>query len=64
MIQITPQMRICQKRLSTGRFAWWPTDATAPTFGMDAHQLQSLLWNAQSANAEAAALWRPITPVG
>src|SRR5277367_2946635 len=23
---------LCQKRLSTGRFAWWPTDAKPPTF--------------------------------
>jgi transposase len=38
---------LCQKRLSTGRFAWWPTDAKPPTFGLDAHQLQSLLWNAK-----------------
>jgi transposase len=55
---------LCQKRLSTGRFAWWPTEAKSPAFGLDAHQLQSLLWNAQPANAQAVPLWRPITPAG
>jgi len=34
---------LCQKRLSVGKFSWWPTDAKPPTFGLDAHQLQSLL---------------------
>jgi hypothetical protein len=46
------------------RFAWWPTDAKPPTFGLDAHQLQSLLWNAKPANADAAPMWRPIAPAG
>jgi hypothetical protein len=52
---------LCQKRLSTGRFAWWPTDAKPPTFGLGAHQLQSLLWNAKPASTQAVPLWRPIT---
>ena len=55
---------LCQKHLSTRRFAWWPADAKPPAFGLDAHQLQSLLWNAQPANAQAVPLWRPITPAG
>jgi hypothetical protein len=44
--------------------SWWPTDARPPTFGLDAHQLQSLLWNAKPVNAHAAPMWRPITPAG
>jgi hypothetical protein len=28
---------LCQQRLSPWRFAWWPTDAKPPTFGLDAH---------------------------
>jgi hypothetical protein len=55
---------LCQKRLSSGRFGWWPTDAKPPTFGLDAHQLQSLLWNAKVASSQAVPLWRPITPAG
>jgi transposase len=55
---------LCQKRLSVGRFSWWPADAKPPAFGLDAHQLQSLLWNAKPGHAQAAPLWRPLTPAG
>ena len=55
---------LCQKRLSVGKFSWWPTNAEPPTFGLDARQLQSLLWNAKPANAQAVPLWRPIVPAG
>ena len=54
---------ICQKRLSSGRFGWWPTQAPQATFGLDAHQLQSLLWNANPTQTQAAPLWRRLTPV-
>jgi transposase len=53
---------LCQKRLSAGRFSWWPTQAEAPAFGLDAHQLQSLLWNADPTQTAAAPLWRRVTP--
>ena len=33
-------------------------------FGLDAYQLQSLLWNAKPASAQAAPLWRPIMRAG
>jgi hypothetical protein len=56
--------KLTEATLSTGRFAWWPTEAKSPAFGLDAHQLQSLLWNAQPANAQTVPLWRPITPAG
>ena len=54
---------LCQKRLSQGRFSWWPTDAKPPTFGLDAHQLQSLLWNAKPASSHVVPLWRPMNSV-
>jgi transposase len=38
---------LCQKRLSVGKFSRWPADARPPIFGLDAHQLQSLHWNAK-----------------
>jgi transposase len=53
---------LCQKRLSEGRFRWWPTGAEPPTFGLDAHQLQCLLWNGDPSRAATAPLWRRITP--
>ena len=36
---------LCQKRLSQGRFGWWPSGGQQPTLGLDVHQLQLLIWN-------------------
>jgi len=35
---------LCQKRLSKGRFAWWP-DTGAKLRLLAADELQSLIWN-------------------
>lgn len=51
---------LCQKRLSSGRLAWWPR-AGSPLTQLDALQLQSLLWNGAVAPA-AAPPWRSVTP--
>jgi transposase len=53
---------LCQKRLSSGRYRWWP-DATAPLAALDALQLQSLLWNGPVGSAGAPP-WRSVTPAG
>jgi hypothetical protein len=53
---------LCQKRLSQGRFGWWPMVGPQATLGLDVHQLQLLLWNGNPATAQTAPLWRPITP--
>ncbi len=34
---------LCHKRLSSGKFRWWPTHATAAARTLAAHQLQVLL---------------------
>jgi transposase len=52
----------CQKRLSHGRFRWWPQNASEPTYGLDAHQLQLLLWNGDPTAASTAPMWRRIDP--
>jgi len=54
---------LCQKRLSQGRFAWWPT-ATSRTVRVEAHQLQVLLWNGDPSRARAAPLWRAVAVAG
>ena len=51
---------LCQKRLSTGRFSWWPTVDAEATVRLEAHQLQLLLWNGDPNHAGIAPLWRPI----
>ncbi len=53
---------LCQKRLSQGRFDWWPSGGQQATLGLDVHQLQLLLWNGNPNHAQAAPLWRPIAP--
>lgn len=51
---------LCQKRLSAGRFNWWPKGAEGPSLRLEAHQLQLLLWNGDPAKANTAPLWRPV----
>src|ERR1700693_5990230 len=36
---------LCQKRLSKGRFGWWPSDGAQRLHTLDARQLQLLVWN-------------------
>jgi transposase len=53
-----------QKRLSTGRFRWWPsrTSPTAAAIALAAHQLHVLLWAGDPARAQGAPAWRPVGP--
>ena len=53
---------LCQKRLSQGRFGWWPSGEEQPTLTLDVHQLQLLLWNGNPHSAQTAPLWRPVAP--
>jgi transposase len=52
---------LCQKRLSKGRFVWWP-ESGGQSRSLDVHQLQLLLWNGDPSQAKTAPLWRPIRP--
>ena len=36
---------LCQKRLSKGRFKWWPTKDCDESRQLAAHELQMLIWN-------------------
>ena len=51
---------LCQKRLSAGRFNWWPKAAEGPSLSLETHQLQLLLWNGDPSRVETAPLWRPL----
>lgn len=53
---------LCQKRLSSGQFSWWPAAGEQTSVRLDAHQLQLLLWNGDPSRSTAAPLWRPIQP--
>ena len=51
---------LCQKRLSQGRFRWWPQDSAQAAAPLDAHQLQLLLWNGDPTSGNTAPMWRRI----
>lgn len=51
---------LCHKRLSTGRFAWWPTRAGADAVTLRPHELQVLLSAGDPSGTGAALPWRPI----
>lgn len=50
---------LCTKRLSRGRFQWWPT-ATAPSVRLSARELTILLWNGYPDRAQMAPEWRQV----
>lgn len=54
---------LCHKRLSRGRFGWWPAGRTAPARVLEAHQLQALLSAGNPEGIQAAPAWRAVRPV-
>jgi transposase len=50
---------LAQKRLSRGRFRWWPTAGTGAA-PLEAHQLQRLIMAGDPAARDAAPAWRPV----
>jgi transposase len=53
---------LCHKRLSRGRFPWWPAAASGPAQQLAAHQLAVLLAAGNPLGTQAAADWRPVGP--
>lgn len=51
---------MCQKRLSTSRFRYWPMGAEAAKV-LEAHELQLLLVGGNPATAQAAPAWRRLS---
>ena len=49
---------LCQKRLSTGRFRWWPERADQALKKVEARELQLMLWNGDPDRAAMSPLWR------
>ncbi len=49
---------LCHKRLSQGRFTWWPKgEVLSP---LAAHELQVLLWNGDPTDSKVAPMWKRI----
>lgn len=51
---------LCHKRLSAGRFRWWPLSGGGAHRALEAQQLQVLLSGGNPTGAEAAPAWRRI----
>lgn len=52
---------LCQKRLSRGRFGFWPASATGVTKTLEAHEFYVLLAGGDPASARAVPVWRPVS---
>jgi len=52
---------LCQKRLSKGRFRWWPEGNGMRE--LQARELQVVLWNGNPSRAKMGPLWRPLSKV-
>jgi len=56
---------LCQKRLSSGRFRWWPAPdkhSSEPAITLAAHQLAVLFSAGNPSRTQAAPDWRPLGP--
>ena len=51
---------LCHKRLSRGRFRYWPTAIDGVVSVALAHEVQILLSAGDPAQSQAAPLWRPV----
>jgi transposase len=51
---------LCQKRLSEGRFRWWPSATGQCVQSLAAHQLQVLLSAGDPSATKAAPTWRSV----
>jgi transposase len=49
---------LAQKRLSKGRFRWWPVGNGVQE--LPARDLQVVLWNGDPSRAKMGPLWRPL----
>ena len=53
---------LCHKRLSQGRFPWWPAAGTDSAQPLAAHQLLVLLAAGDPTHTGAVPDWRPVGP--
>lgn len=51
---------LCQKRLSNGRFLWWPHKGDENPRRLAVHELQLLIWNGNPGEARVSPLWKEV----
>jgi len=52
---------LCYKRLSTGRFRWWPRGSGEPASSLRAHELAVLFSGGDPSATRAAPVWRRVS---
>jgi transposase len=52
---------LCQRRLSTGRFRFWPDRATEVMQKLAAHELQLLIMGGDPTSGKVPPAWRPLS---
>jgi transposase len=51
---------LCHKRLSAGKFQWWPETAGSSLNKLAVHELQLLMWNGNPDFARVSPPWKEI----
>ncbi len=51
---------LCHKRLSKGKFTWWPRLGDSTVNQLAVHELQLLMWNGNPESAQVAPAWRKV----
>ena len=51
---------LCCKRLSEGKFSWWPNKSNETVSSLAAHDLQLLIWNGNPESAKVAPMWKQV----
>jgi transposase len=51
---------LCHKRLSRGKFKWWPSVPSAASAPLEAHELQVLICAGDPSAVRAAPAWRRV----
>lgn len=52
---------LCQKRLSSGRFTWWPDTGNIKMTPLAVYELQLLLWNGNPGASMVGEMWKKIS---
>jgi transposase len=53
---------LCQKRLSKGRFRWWPDKGKGGMSHLTVHDMHLLIWNGDPGSVQVAPLWKKVQP--
>jgi transposase len=53
---------LCQKRMSKGKFRWWPRSPSARSRCLESHELAVLLSAGDPTRAQGAPAWRRVGP--